>query len=399
MKALIAGAGVGGLTAAIALRARGVEVEVFEAAPESRTSGGGLGIACNATKALTALGIDLPSAGVGRVCERFTLRTARGRLMRELPIRSIATELGSPVVNLRRSDLVTLLRDKAGDTPIHYGAEVVGYGRGDNGVSVTCADGRTATGDLLVGADGIRSAIRASTIGRDPINEYGYVCWIATVAFEHSRLPPGGAAHYWGRGQRFGLIDIGGGHVYWWGTKNVPVERARRWTGTKHDILRCYEGWAREVGEVISRTPEADIVSVPAQDRTFADSWGDGPVTLLGDAAHPMLTSLSQGAGSAIEDGYTLAYHLAHADDVVVGLRRYEDARRERTRWLVSASRRLSRTEQIEHPVAVGLRDLVLRYAPASAVRGQNIAPMRWDPPQDRARQTRKSRADKEITR
>ncbi len=399
VKALVAGAGVAGLTTAIALRARGVEVEVFEAAPASRTSGGGLGMACNATKVLAALGIDLRSAGLGRVCERFTLHTARGRPMRELPIASISAELGSPVVNVRRADLIALLRDRAGDTPVHYGSEVVGYERGRDGVSITCADGRTVTGDLLIGADGIRSAVRARVAGPEPVTEHGYVCWIATVAFEHPALPPGGAAHYWGRGRRFGLIDIGGGHVYWWGTKNVPAGRAQRWADTKREVLRCYAGWASEVREVISRTAEADIVSVPAQDRPFSDRWGDGPVTLVGDAAHPMLTSLSQGAGTAIEDGYSLAHHLAHATGVVAGLRGYERARRERTRWLVTASRRLSRTEQLEHPIAVGLRDLVIRYAPASAVRRQNIAPMRFHLPVEPEPPTTSPRADKEAIR
>jgi 2-polyprenyl-6-methoxyphenol hydroxylase-like FAD-dependent oxidoreductase len=385
MRALVVGAGVGGLTTAIALRRRGIDVELFDAAPKSPTSGGGLGIASNATKVLSALGIDLPAAGVGRVCERFQLRTAAGRPLRELPIRSIADELAAPVVNIRRSDLLDLLRSSLADTPIHYGAEVVQYHRTAAGVSITRADGRTNTGHVLVGADGIRSAVRAQSAGPEPVNEYGYICWIATVPFEHHRLPAGGAAHYWGNGQRFGLIDIGGGHAYWWGTKNVPPAAARQWAGTKGDILRCFAGWADEVLQVISLTPEADIVSVPAQDRPFLKSWGDGPVTLVGDAAHPMLTSLSQGAGSAIEDGYALSYHLtrqlATDGDAVAGLRRYEDARRDRTRWLVAASRRLSRLEQIQHPIAAGLRNLAIRHAPEAVIRGQNIAPMRYELP------------------
>lgn len=382
MKVLVVGAGVGGLTAALALSMRGVDVEVFEAAPQPPASGGGLGIASNATKVLSALGLDLTKAGVGRVCEQFCLRTAKGKLLRELPIKSAAGELGSPVVNLSRRDLLGLLRDALIDIPLHYGAKVTRYDRAGDGVSVTCADGRIYAGDALIGADGIRSVIRAQLAGPEPVREYGYLCWIATAPFEHPRLPCGGAAHYWGRGQRFGLIDIGGGRVYWWGTKNTLL--ARRSTGeagVKERVLRCFDGWADEVPQVISLTGAADIVSVPAQDRSFLETWGTGPVTLLGDAAHPMLTSLSQGAGSAIEDGHALAHYLTAGPGVVTALRRYEAQRQARTRWLVSASRRMSRMEQLANPAAAGLRDLAIKHTPPSVALRQFLAPMRYELP------------------
>ncbi|MET8152468.1 FAD-dependent monooxygenase [Actinoplanes sp. NPDC049668] len=382
MRAVVAGAGVGGLTTAIALRRRGIDVELLEAAPASRTSGGGLGLASNATKVLRALGIDLPALGVGRVCGRFDLRTTAGRPLRAIPIRSIAEELGSPVVNVRRRDLVSVLRDALAGTPVRHGAEVVRYDRDGAGVAVTCADGRVVAADVLIGADGIGSTVRAQLTGPEPVNDYGYVCWIATTGFEHPRLPPGGAAHYWGKGQRFGLIDIGGGDAYWWGTRNVAARDTRPRAGLRGEVLRAFDGWAPEVLEAVAGTAEEDIVAVPAQDRTFLDSWGDGPVTLVGDAAHPMLTSLSQGAGSAIEDAHTLAHHLAEAGDPAAGLRGYERARRDRTRWLVSASRRLSRIEQLANPAVAGLRDLLLRHLPMSVVRRQNLAPMRFDPPE-----------------
>jgi 2-polyprenyl-6-methoxyphenol hydroxylase-like FAD-dependent oxidoreductase len=402
MKAMVVGAGVGGLTTAVALRMRGFAVEVFEAAPRSRTSGGGLGIASNATKVLNALGVDLPVAGVGRVCEQFHLRTSSGKPICELPIRSIADEMGSPVVNVRRSDLVELLRASLAGTPIRYGADVVRYDRIGERVHIRCADGRTYAGDVLVGADGLRSVVRAQAVGPEPINDYGYVCWIATVPFQHPALPPGGAAHYWGNGQRFGLIDIGDGHAYWWGTKNIPLHDARRNISTTAEILHCFDGWADEVRQVVSRTPDTGIVTVPAQDRSFVASWGDGPVTLVGDAAHPMLTSLSQGASSAIEDGYVVAHHLscqlAAGGDAVTGLRRYEDARRGRARWLVCASRRLSRIEQIENPVAARLRNLALRYAPRSLVRHRTIAPMRYELPTEQNPLTTYASSEQECT-
>ncbi|MGL5865741.1 MAG: FAD-dependent monooxygenase [Dermatophilaceae bacterium] len=381
MKAIVAGAGVGGLTTALGLRSRGWDVEVVDAALRSRVSGGGLGIASNATKVLSALGVDLAASGVGRVCEHFDLRTATGRPLRELPIRSIAEELGSPVVNVRRCDLIATMRDALGDTPIRYNIRIARYDDDGTQVTVTCADGSTAAGDVLIGADGIWSAVRAQVTGPEPVNEYGYVCWIATGQFRHSRLRPGGAVHYWGNGQRFGLIDIGGGDVYWWGTKNVSARDTARLAYPKERILQSFAGWADEVREVIAATSEANILSVPAQDRPFSESWGAGRVTLVGDAAHPMLTSLSQGAGSAIEDGYAVAHHLDHADDPVTGLRDYERARRDRTRWLVSASRNLSRMEQLENPAVAWLRDFAVRHAPIAVVRRRNTAPMRFELP------------------
>jgi 2-polyprenyl-6-methoxyphenol hydroxylase-like FAD-dependent oxidoreductase len=192
-------------------------------------------------------------------------------------------------------------------------------------------------------------------------------------------MVPGYTGHYWGRGQRFGLIDIGGGMAYWWGTKNMPAAQARDWGGDKADILAAFEGWAPEVVEVIERTPADAIMSVPGQDRPFLKRWGTGPVTLLGDAAHPMLTSRSQGASSAVEDGYVLAEALARIPDAVEALRAYEDRRRHRAGMLVRSSRRLNKLEQVQNPVACAARNLGLRYVPMRSLTRQTTRPMRFD--------------------
>ncbi len=149
----------------------------------------------------------------------------------------------------------------------------------------------------------------------------------------------------------------------------MPAARSRSWSGGKDEILRVYDGWAPEVLRAVRETPEDAILSMPSCDRVFLEHWGDGPVTLLGDAAHPMLTSLGQGAAMAIEDAVVLADAMArHADDPRAGLRAYEDARRERTRAMVAQSRRTSDLEQLEHPVATALRNTFLRWAPKSAL-------------------------------
>jgi 2-polyprenyl-6-methoxyphenol hydroxylase-like FAD-dependent oxidoreductase len=384
-KVLIAGAGIGGLTAAIALRAKGIDVEVYEAAARLPASGTGLGLASNATKVLRALGIDPGCGQFGRALERFEVRTARGRLIRDLPVQSIAAQLGHPMVSVHRGDLLRVLRDAAGDTPIRFQARIVDFDAGDRdfrgfrGVRATCADGSVAQADVLIGADGIRSTIRSKIAGAAPATECGYLFWVATVAFTHPRVTPGYAGHYWGKGQRFGLIDIGGGRVYWWGSKNMPAAQARDWCGDKAEILAAFDGWAPEIAEVIEATPSDAILSVPAQDRPFLEHWGRGAVSLLGDAAHPMQTSLSQGASSSVEDGYVLAQALAHVPDPVAALRKYEDMRRERTRMLVRQSRRYSMLEQTPNPVVRTVRDLGVRCAPARVLARLNMAPMRFD--------------------
>ena len=378
-KVMVVGAGIGGLTAAIALRARGIDVEIYEAVPQLPANGTGLGLASNATKVLRALGIGLGSADCGRILELLEVRTARGKLIRALPIQSITAELGDPIICIGRGDLMRVLLDAADDTPIRFGAEIVDFESGDRGIRATCADGRGVQADVLIGADGIRSTIRSTIAGKASPIECGYVFWLATVAFAHPRVVPGYAGHYWGKGQRFGLIDIGGGRVYWWGSKNMPVAQARSWRGRKTEILTAFDGWAPEIIDVIERTPDHTIVTVPAQDRPFLEQWGSGPVTLLGDAAHPMQTSLSQGASSAVEDAYVLAEAIARVSDPVAALRRYEDLRRERTRMLVRSSRRYSRLEQVQNPAVRVARDLGVRCAPTWILKRHNIGPMRFD--------------------
>jgi 2-polyprenyl-6-methoxyphenol hydroxylase-like FAD-dependent oxidoreductase len=375
----VVGAGIGGLTAAVALRAKGIDVEIYEAAPEPRATGTALGLASNATKVLRSLGIDLTTDACCRALERFEFRTARGELIRALPGAALTAELGHPFVSIHRNELVRTLRNAAADTRIHYGAEVVDVGVDRGGVRAGLVNGTAARASVLIGADGIRSVVRSMVAGEQAPSEYDYVCWLATVRFTHSRMVPGYTGHYWGRGQRFGLIDIGGGMAYWWGTKNMPAARARDWNGAKADILSAFDGWAAEVIEAIEQTPADAIVSVPAQDRPFLKQWGRGPITLLGDAAHPMLTSRSQGASSAVEDAYVLAEALARIPDAVEALRAYENRRRNRAAMLVRSSRRLNRLEQAQNPLACAARNFGVRCVPMRSLTRNTIRPMQFD--------------------
>ncbi|WP_262697817.1 MULTISPECIES: FAD-dependent monooxygenase [Streptomyces] len=380
LKAIVVGAGIGGLTTAIALRRVGIEVEVYERATELRAMGSALSVMTNAVNALASLGIDLHLEKYGRRIELFQIRTGSGQLIKTRPFPDVCRDLGAPSFCIGRPDLQQALLAQADDCRIELGATATGFPHSDAGAEVVFDDGRVARGDVLIGADGFHSAVRGQLAGLDDARDGGYVCWLGIVPFAHSRFTGGYVGHYWGSGQRFGLIDIGHGRAYWWGTKNMPAQDSHHWRGGKEEILRAYAGWADEVREVIRVTPEEDILAVPAQDRPFLERWGRGPVTLLGYAAHPMLTSLGQGAAVAMEDAVVLATCLKAAGDPVQGLRRYEDLRRERTRLLVTASRAASDAQHLENPWRRTLRDLRLRCAPRRRLVAEDTAALAFPP-------------------
>ncbi|MFI0776843.1 FAD-dependent oxidoreductase [Streptomyces sp. NPDC021212] len=132
----------------------------------------------------------------------------------------------------------------------------------------------------------------------------------------------------------------------------------------------AYAGWADEVRQAIRQTPEESILTTPSHDRVFLDSWGRGPVTLLGDAAHPMLPSLGQGSGMAIEDAVVLSRHLARTADPLRALRDYEDERRQRTSDVVTAARSISAIEQATNPFRRPMRDAYFRFLPTKRLTG-----------------------------
>ncbi len=360
-RAIIVGGGIGGLTAAVALRRAGVEAVVFERAGELREIGAGISIWVNAMKALEGLGLAEAVRAAGREEIGGEVRTAGGATLSRIPARTLEERFGRNVL-LTRPDLQRALfaaLEEAGGS-VRTGTECVGFSQEGSGLAALLADGREERGDLLVGADGLNSIVRQQLFGDERPRYAGFAAWRGLT--DMGRDAEGFEA--WGRGSVFGLVGLGRGRFYWYGTKNAPEGQEDSDAGRKAEVLERFEGWHEPVPAVIRATPEAGILRNDVYDREPLERWGEGRVTLLGDAAHPMTPNLGQGACQAIEDAAELAGCLRDGGDVARALRLYAERRRGRTAEVARRSRLLGRVVQLENPLLCAARNAAVRAMP-----------------------------------
>ena len=257
---VVAGAGIGGLTTAIALCRAGFEVTVFERAAELGEIGAGLLLAANAQKALGKLGLSKEVGSLGTPTSAADIRSWHGEVLASIPAAELEKGIGAASAAVHRADLQALLLREVGEGPLRLDSEVSGFEQDEAGVTVLFVDGSEERADLLVGADGLRSKVRAELFGPEEPRYAGYTAWRAVVEPERELLPWGSGFESWGRGQRFGCAHIGKGRVYWSATRNAPEGEKDgppgSPTGAKATLLDLFGGWHHPVHELIEATAE-----------------------------------------------------------------------------------------------------------------------------------------------
>jgi 2-polyprenyl-6-methoxyphenol hydroxylase-like FAD-dependent oxidoreductase len=369
---MVIGGGIGGLTAAISLRRAGVEAVVFERAPELREVGAGIALWANAAKALRRLGLYEAIQRHGAEIGGET-RTWRGRRLFTIPAGAMRSRFGEANLVMPRADLQATLLAALPEDAVRLGAKLESFSQERETVVAHFDDGREERADLLVGADGLHSTVRAQILGDGPPRYAGFTAWRGIAEGVEALVPEGVGLNLWGRGMEFGLISIGRGRAYWYLSKNAPEGGDP--TGNKEKVLGHLRGWYGGARAAVEATDGARVLRNDIYDREPAGRWGEGNATLLGDAAHPMTPNLGQGACQAIEDAVVLADAVRETDSAASALRSYEARRIGRTGAVVRASRSMARVLQVEDPLLCGVRDAGVRFMP-SGVRMRRLDPI-----------------------
>lgn len=376
---LIAGGGIGGLTAALCLAKQGFEVGLFEQADDFVEAGAGIQLSPNCARVLHYLGLEPALRQQAFLPQATQFRHwSSGNVIGETTLGDAAlAQYGAPYYHMHRGDLLRVMVDAATTEPkitLHLGAKVTGVESSSAGVQLS-VNGQSIAGDVLVGADGIHSRVRSSLWGDEKPNFTGNVAWRALVPVEHlpkNLIRPMSTA-WWGPGKHFVHYYVRGGALV---NCVCVVEKdgleVESWTtpGELAELQNDFTGWHSDIQQLLAHADQDSLYKWALFDREPMPQWGQGRVTLLGDACHPTLPFMAQGAAMAIEDAAVLAGCLSQdsaGDTIESKLQAYERLRRPRTAGIQTGSRRNAKVFHLSG-VKAWLRNRAVRAAGSRAM-------------------------------
>jgi 2-polyprenyl-6-methoxyphenol hydroxylase-like FAD-dependent oxidoreductase len=336
MRAIICGGGVGGISAGLALRRIGWDVTVYERSEELRVTGAGLNLWPNAGRALKSLGLGSEYERLSAKVDRFLTISSSGETLFDRSARDWDTKYGAPATGILRRELSMMLGEALGWDQVRFGHELVDFT--DDGGAVTCtfANGESDSADLLVGADGIHSLTRQLLFGSIAYrpNQHHADRWRGLVRLADVDFDANAETEVFGDASFFGTLPISNDMGYWFasgpGMQSLDDFSSRFGAWTNTHVPKTIEA---TIDNHILRTELFDLSELPEQ-------WSRGRVTLLGDAAHPMMPDMAQGASQTFVDSVALGHALESAKRVEEGLALYEERRRADVYRVVHLSRR-----------------------------------------------------------
>lgn len=351
---VIIGAGVGGLTTAIALHQRGFKnILIYERRSTATTIGAGLVLWANASKILEKLNLLSDVEKVGGKLKEMQRWTKGSEFLGAINISDINESIGSTSYSISRSDFQEILVKKVSELkiPVYYNHKVLEFSHQGNRTSITFENGFKTSGDIIIGADGRMNSIAREYVNgnNEPIYQ-NFVNWIGIVESENPIFLENNVLDFWGCGERFGIVPINKYKGYWAGGKSLPLNSSFKNQNQKDLLIELFESWSPNIKEVIALTNEENIKYIEVFDHNPIPKWHRNNVCLIGDAAHAALPTSGQGACQAIEDAWHFASILKKAESIEEAFSQFQKMRFDKSSAITMAGRDLAKSLFNENP-------------------------------------------------
>lgn len=364
MNVSIIGAGIAGLTTAIALEKIGIKATIFESTRTIKAVGAGLVLAGNAIKAFQRLGIADEVIKLGLLLPSFTIYDQKGKSISKIDSKVINEQYGVGNFTIHRAELHKFLLSKIDSDSIHTNKQAVHIENTDNSVIVTFQDGSIHQTDVLILADGIHSKIRKQLLPGTEPRYSGYTCWRAVI--DNSNLNLTETSETWSTVGRFGIVPLADNKIYWFACINAPQNDNTIRQFKVAELQNHFKSFHEPIPSILQHTKDESLIWNDIIDLKPINQYAFDKVVIIGDAGHAMTPNMGQGACQAIEDAVILADELNSNSDVKIAFKQFEKRRVKRVHYIVNTSWTIGKLAQTENKLLASVRNFVFKNIPGS---------------------------------
>jgi len=372
MKVSIIGAGIGGLTTAIALTQKGFEVEIFEASKEFKKAGSGINLAINAMQVYKRLGVYEEISSLGSYTNSLRITDEKLDIITKVSLVKAELEFKAKTFAIHRATLHTILANRLKGVKIHSHKKLKSLIQTEEDVNFTFEDGTSYSSNILIGADGIHSVVRKSIFNNTELRIAKQVCWRGIVNIDTPEKYQTELNELWGKGKRFGFVHINENEVYWYALASYKTDYEKEFSNVNLEEL--FSSFSPLIKRIIAKTVKSNIIINEMMDLKPISNWHYKNVCLIGDAAHATTPNLGQGACQAIESAYVLAECLSTEKNVQLAFQKLEKIRKRNAQQIVKTSWSVGKMAHLENRFGIFLRNNLMRFIPSRLTEKQSTS-------------------------
>lgn len=355
----IIGAGIGGLTAAIAFEKKGFHPKIYEQADTLKTVGAGIILASNAMQVYKKLGLEEELKSQGISLNTMNITNDKLEVLSKVDLTYFKAKYNIQSLAIHRGNLQEILLNNLKNTEIFLDHKLKNINKNDSGCQFNFENGKSINSNLVIGADGINSKVRTTLFPKSEIRSMNQVCWRGVTKFELPSIYKNQLNEAWGNGDRFAFVQFSPNHIYWYAVKSYK-ESKDEFSG--NDLNLYFHKYPSIVQEIIKATPAKLHTSI-MQDLKPIKNWYDNFICLIGDAAHATTPNMGQGACQSIEDAYVLADCLSKQKDSDA-FKTYQNLRMAKAHQVVNQSWQIGKISHWTNPLGIAFRNYMLKIVP-----------------------------------